>query len=354
MKRSLVVALGVSVLMLAGAVLSGCASDENGDSSGDVEPIRIGAVLSLSGSYSGLGTPERDAIVLEVERINGAGGINGRPIEVLIEDDATDEAKAQAAASKLLDQEGVVAIIGATGTGQSMAMRGDIERAGVAQVSMAGGNVITDQFSAWVFQTPWPNRLVVPFTLAHLQDSGISRLALISDAGGYGKDGVQVTRDSLADFDIEIVAEESFNRGDTDMSGQLTKIKAAGADAILVWSAGSEAATVLRNATDLGLGIPLFGAPGNARLELIEGAADAAEGFVFAAGHILVPESYGTDTDEYEVATDFIDRYTVAYGVGPDIFAGHAYDAFHIIVEALKRMPEGEIDPAALRDEIER
>ncbi len=348
------VALGVAVLLCAVAVLPGCTTDgEPGVDAGDAEPIRIGAVLSVTGPYAGLGVPERNAIELEVARINDAGGINGRPLEVLYEDDATDEAAAQAAAVKLIDRDGVVAIIGATGTGQSMAMRGDVERAGVAQVSMAGGNVITGEFSEWVFQTPWPNRVVVPFILSYLQEQGMTRVALISDSGGYGKDGVQITKEEAAGFGVEIVAEETYQRDDKDMTAQLTIIRGAAPDAIMLWGAGSEAPTVLKNAKDLGIEAPIIGAPGNARLELIEGAGDAAEGFTFAAGHILLPESYGVGTEAYEVATDFVDRYTEAYGVGPDIFAGHAYDALHIVVEALKRLPAEGFDAADVRDEIE-
>lgn len=361
--------LAAGTLLLSALLITGCAAQESGtapDEPVSTEPIRIGAVLSLTGSYAGLGTPEKNAIELEVAKINEAGGVNGRPIEVVYEDDATDAAAAQAAVGKLVDQEGVVAILGATGTGQTMGMRADIERAQIPQVSMAGGSVITDEFSKWVFQTPWPNRVVVPFTLQRLKDAEISKLAIISDSGGYGKDGLAVTKARAAEFGIQIVAEEVFNAGDTDMTAQLTKVDATDAQALWMWSAGSEAATILKNASDLELrkemteqrdgvtvGGVIVGAPGNARKELIEGAGAAAEGFEFAAGNILLPESYGTDTEAYKVATDFITRYEEKYGSAPDIFAGHAYDALHIVVAALSRLPEGEIDPTALRDEIE-
>jgi len=358
------------VFLAASLLLSACGGsgdDSSGASGTSGEPIKIGAVLSLTGSYAGLGTPEKNAIELEVAALNDAGGINGRPVEVVYEDDATDAAAAQAAVSKLIDQDGVVAVLGATGTGQTMGMRPDIERAQVPQVSMAGGSVITDEFSTWVFQTPWPNRVVVPFNLQMLRDAGITKLAVISDSGGYGKDGLAVTKANVADFGISIVAEEVFNAGDTDMTAQLTKIKGSDAQALWMWSAGSEAATILKNAEDLELraemteirnGVPnlggiIIGTPGNARKELIEGAGEAAEGFEFSAGHILLPESYGTDSEAYQVATDFIERYEAEYDTAPDIFAGHAYDALHIVTDALMRMPEGEIDTVALRDEIE-
>lgn len=358
----------IAVALTAALLLSGCSGTKSEESSSAEdtatgEPIKIGAVLSLTGTYAGLGTPEKNAIELEVARINDEGGINGRPIEVVYVDDATDAAAAQAAVSRLVDQEGVVAVLGATGTGQTMAMRPDIERAQVPQVSMAGGSVITDQFSSWVFQTPWPNRVVVPFDLKALQDAGVTKLAVISDSGGYGKDGLAVTKANVDKFGISIVAEEVFNAGDADMTAQLTKIKASDAQALIMWSAGSEAATILKNAADLelakdmaedGTGGILIGTPGNARKELIEGAGAAANGFLFSAGRILLPESYGTDSEAYKVATDFKERYEAEYGTAPDIFAGHAYDALHIVADALSRMPEGDIDPVALRDEIEK
>ncbi|MHB9002706.1 MAG: ABC transporter substrate-binding protein [Coriobacteriia bacterium] len=349
--------LVLSLALVLAVAIGGCAGEEPADNDGGAatsEPIRIGAVLSLTGSYAGLGVPEKNAIELEVDRINADGGINGRPIDVIVVDDGTDTAAAQAAVSQLIDQENVVAILGATGTGQSMAMRPDIERARVPQVSMAGGSLITDEFSDWVFQTPWPNRVVVPFDLQFMKDSGITRIGMIADSGGYGKDGVAVTERFADEFGMTVVAKESFNAGDADMTAQLTKIKAANPDAVILWAAGSEGATILKNWDSLGGTAPFFGTPGNARKELIQGAGSAADGFSFAAGHILLPQSYGADTKAYDIATDFIDRYTGEYGTEPDIFAGHAYDALGVVVDALLRMPEGDIDPGELRDEIEK
>jgi branched-chain amino acid transport system substrate-binding protein len=98
--------------------------------------------------------------------------------------------------------------------------------------------------------------------------------------------------------------------------------------------------------------MPLIGSHGNARVELIEGAEGAAEDFVFAAGKILIPEAWGEDNEEYAVATDFIERYTDRFGKAPDTFAGHAYDALYIIVEAIERLDD-EFTAEELRDEIE-
>jgi len=345
----------VALAVLAALALpTGCAgaSDTDGtDGAAGGEPYLIGAVVSLTGTYAGLGVPEKQAIELEVARVNEGGGINGRPVEVLFEDDATDAAKAQAATVRLIE-EGVIAVIGATGTGQTMAMRTDLERAGIPQISMAGGSVVTAEFSEWVFQTPWPNRVVVPFVLDRMAEAGYTEIGIISDTGGYGVDGRDIILASAATPGVTIVADEAFNPGDTDMTGQLTGIRGANPDAILMWAAGKEAAIIAKNMRQLNMEQPLFGGPGIARAEFIEGAGDAGEGVKLAAGKILVPDSYGEGTEPYTVASSFIERYTEAYGTAPDIFAGHAYDAFGLLADALGRI-EGEATPEAVRDALE-
>lgn len=359
--RILRLSLAVLEAALAAALavtLSACGAPDSasdgaeGDGAASGEPIKIGVVVSLTGTYAGLGEPEKAALEMEQERINAGGGVNGRPIELIFEDDATDEAKAVAAASKLIDQDGVVALIGATGTGQTMAMRSEVDRAGIPQVSMAGGTVITAQFDPLVFATPWSNTIVVPYTMKVLADAGIKKIGVITDTGGFGKDGLAVLEAEAPKAGIEIVSSQTFNPGDADMSTQVTKLKNSDADALVIWSAGKEAAIIAKNAKDLGVTVPVFGSHGNARVEFIQGAGPASEGIKIAAGKILVPEAYGADSEGFKVATDFVKRFTEKTGAAPSTFAGHAYDALYLIVEAAGRI-DGEITPAALRDQIE-
>ncbi len=350
--------LGAAMATALAVIMSGCAGSGSNPSTTEggssAEPIKIGAVVSLTGTYAGLGAPEKVALELEVKRINDAGGINGRPIELIIEDDGTDEAKAVAAASKLIDQDQVVAIIGGTGTGQTMAIRGDINKAAIPQVSMAGGSVITSDFDPLVFQTPWSNKLVIPFELAYMKRAGIAKLAVISDTGGFGKDGLSVLEAEAPKIGVQVVSNQTFNVGDTDFAAQLTKVKSSGADALLIISSGKEAAALVSQSKQLGVNTPLYGTHGNARLEFVTGAGDAAEGFILPAGKILIPESHGTDSEAYKVATSFIDTFTTASGgEKPSTFAGHAYDAINLIAEAAKRLGP-DVTPAGLRDEIEK
>lgn len=333
----------------------GCAktSGQPEKARGGEEPIKVGAILSLTGTYAAMGEAEKDALELEVKRINDSGGVDGRSLEQIIEDDATDEAKAVAAATKLIDQEGVVAILGATGTGGSMAIRNDIGRAGVPQISMAGGTVITAQFDPLVFQTPWSNTIVVPFVLERIKSDGYKKVALVSDSGGYGKDGRGVILEAAKKAGIEIVADETFNAGDTDMTAQLQKVKGSGADAFLLWTAGKEAATVVKGVRDLGIELPMYGGSGQARSEFIAGAGEAAEGFVIGTGRSFVASSWEGDSSEVLGSiTPFLEAYEAEFGEAPDIFAGHAYDALTILVAALEKAG-ADADGEALREAME-
>ena len=257
-------------------------------------------------------------------------------IEVIFEDDGTDEAKAVAAASKLIEQDKVVAIIGATGTGQTMAVRNEIDRAGIPQVSMAGGSAITAKFDPLVFQTPWSNNLVVPFTLAYLKKQGITKIGVITDTGGFGKDGqrgASPPRPPRPGVDDRLEPDVQPRRRRHDRAAdQHQELRCAGGGHVDLRQGGGHGRQERQaaRADDS----RSTAATATRAWSSSQGAGDAAEGFRFAAGKILLPESYGKDTAEYKTATEFVDRYTKAYGAAPSTFAGHAYDALYLIAEA--------------------
>ncbi|HEX9094267.1 MAG TPA: ABC transporter substrate-binding protein, partial [Coriobacteriia bacterium] len=281
------------------------------------------------------------------------GGVNGRPVEVIIEDDGSDVDKAVAATTKLIERDQVVAVIGSTGSGQSMAMRGDIDKAGVPQVSLGSSTEITGKFDKLVFQTPWTANLIVPLTLDYIKGKGLTKVGLITEDTGFGKDGRKLVKDLASGAGLTVVGDEVFKGADTDMTAQLTVLKSAGAEVVLMYSSVAASAIVPKNMKQLAMTAPLVGSHGIARQEFIDGAGDSAEGVVAFAGKVLAPETYGVDSEGYKTATGFVERYKAAYGKGPDHFAGHAYDGLFLVVEAAKRLT-GEFTPAQLRDEIEK
>jgi branched-chain amino acid transport system substrate-binding protein len=218
---------------------------------------------------------------------------------------------------------------------------------------MAGGNAITGTFDPLVFQTPWPNSIVVPFVLNKIAADQHSKVAVISDSSGYGKDGLAVITAEAPKRGLTIVANDTFKPGDTDFSAQLTKAKSSGADSVLLWTAGKEGAAIVKQAEALGLTAPMYGGSGQAKVEFPKGAGTAAEGFVFGTGKSLVPANWGEGTEEFKVVDDFAKRYQAAYNAAPDIFAGHAFDALNILADSVKRSG-GDTTPAKLRDAIEQ
>jgi len=181
----------------------------------------------------------------------------------------------------------------------------------------------------------------------------VTRIAVLSDTGGYGKDGLSVIEAQAPKAGMTIVANETFNPGDTDVSAQLTKVKGSDAQAVLLWNAGKEAAIVVKGARDLGIALPFYGGSGQARKEFPEGAGDASEGFTFGTGKSLIPANWGEGTEQYTTVSEFATRFETAYGEEPDIFAGHAFDAISLVADGLNRAG-ADADPAALRDAIEK
>lgn len=343
LRYSLAVLIAAMVVALSGAV-SGC-TVQPGDSSRANKPIRIGAVLSLSGTYASLGSAEKDALELEVAEINKRGGIDGHPIELLIEDDATQESKSVSATNKFIEKDRVLAILGGSGTGISMAMRPLVEQANIAQISLAGGSVIIEPVSKNVFQTPWSTRLLQDTLFSYLAENNLKKVALVTDSGGYGKDGRAMALDLGKKHQLEFVVDTTFNPQDTDMTAQVQQIKNSSVDAVVVWNAGKETPLFLRQLKDAGVELPIFGGSGQARQEFLDGAQDSAENVTIITGKSFVPLSWGEGTEEYRVNTEFATRFSEKYGHTPDIFAGHAFDALHLIVDSLKRV---DLDKAGL------
>ncbi|HEX9093562.1 MAG TPA: ABC transporter substrate-binding protein [Coriobacteriia bacterium] len=347
----------IAVALAVAVALGGCTGTTGGSTTtgpATGTPIKVGAVLSLTGAQAALGEPEKNVIEMEVKRINEAGGINGHKLDVVIQDDASNVDQAVTATTKLIEQEKVLAIIGSTGTGQTMQMRGEIDKAKIPQVSLAGGLVVTGQFDPLVFQTPWSNALVVPTTLEYLKSKGFTKVGLITEDTTFGKDGRKLVKETAAANGLTIVGDEVFKGADTDMTAQLTVLKGGSPDVILMWSSVAASAIVPKNMKQLNMTTPLVGSHGIASQAFVTGAGDAAEGITMFAGKILAPEAYGKDTEGYKLATGFIDRYKAAYGKAPgSTFAGHAYDGLYLVVEAMNRLPEG-FTAAQLRDEIEK
>ncbi len=317
------------------------------------EPIKIGSFLSVTGGASFLGDPEKKTFEMYVEKINAEGGVLGRPVELVLYDDGTNAKEALTFVKRLIQQDEVDVIIGGTTTGNTMAVIREIEKAGVPFISLAGAGIIIDPVKKWVFKTPHTDRLAVDKIFRDMKARGLSKVGLLSGSGGFDKSCRKNVQSLAGDHGIEIVADETHGKGDTDMTPQLTKIKnTAGLQAFLYCGFGAPTSIVAKNYKQLGMTVPHYQTHGSASMRFIKGAEGAAEGVRLPAAALLVVDQLPESHPQKAVAGAYKSAYEGRYKDSISTFGGHAYDGLFIAVEAIKRA--GSTDKEKVRAEIEK
>lgn len=315
--------------------------------------IKIGSTLAQTGPASFLGDPEAKTLKMLVAELNAKGGINGELIELIMYDDGADPNKARTFATRLIEDDEVVAVIAGSTTGATMAMIPVFEEAGIPFISLAGAVVIIDPVKQWVFKTPHTDLMACAKIFGDMQARGLSKIGMISGTGGFGKSMRGQCVGLAGDYGIEIVADETYGPKDADMTPQLTKIgNTDGLQAVLNPGFGQGPAIVTRNFRQLNIKVPLYQSHGVASKSYIELAGDAAEGVRLPASALLVADKLPGDDPQKPVVVGYRDAYEAATGNPVSTFGGHAYDAFHMLVGAIERA--GSTDPAAIRAEIEK
>ena len=316
------------------------------------DPIKIGAVLSVTGPAAFLGDPELKTMQLYVERINKAGGVLGRQIQLVHYDDGTDAGKANSFAKRLIDDDKVDVIVGGTTTGSTMSMVPLVEKAEIPFISLAGAVVIIDPVKKWVFKTPHTDRMAAEKVFEDMKKRGLTKIALISDTGGFGASGKKETEALAPKMGMTLLASETYGSKDTDMTPQLTKIKnTAGVQAVFVFSFGQGGAVVNKNFKQLGMTVPLYHAHGVASEEFIKLSGPAGEGVRLPAAALLVADKLPANDPQKPVVTAYRGAYEGKYKSDVSTFGGHAYDGLMLAVDAIKRA--GSTDKAKVRDAIE-
>lgn len=327
---------------------------------GEEPTIKIGAVFAITGKASWLGEPEANTVRMMAGQINEAGGINGRKLELIVKDSQGQGDRAVNAVRELI-REDVVAIVGPSRSGTSMAVASICEEEQVPLISCAALAQIVEpepgKVRAWVFKTPHKDSHVVQRIYEHMQAQGMTKVALITGTTGFGAGGRTKLQESAKDFGIEVVADETYGPADTDMTMQLLKIKAKNPDALVNWSIVPAQSIMMKNMQQLGITAQLYQSHGFGNYAYLKAAGDAAEGVIFPAGRALVADKLPEDHVQYAVLTKLKQDYESQFEDPLSTFAGHAFDALMIAVEAAKRL---EVDPSdlgayrqALRDEIE-
>lgn len=323
------------------------------------EPIKIGAFYSLSGPAAAIGTPTKLVTQMVVEKINKEGGINGRPIELVLGDTESEPTKAVMVAKKFINVDKVAAIIGPDRTDLGMAVKKLIEDAGIPTFMTVGGDPVImgggplGTFK-WVFKSPQRSSTAVEKVYAYLQKQNLKKVALITASDGFGKDGKGWLEKLAPKYGITIVADESFNPKDTDMTSQLTKIAGASPEAIVCWTIGPAGAIVAKNVKQLNIKTPLFQCHGLPDPKYIELAGPSAEGNVMPSTKLMGWEQLPDNDPQKPVIKDFVHLYNDVYKYNKEFplnaHSGYAWDAIYIVANAMKKAGT---DPEKLREAIE-
>jgi len=315
------------------------------------DPIKIGALFAVTGPAAFLGEPERNSAKMVVDEINKAGGVKGRKLELVVYDTAGDATKAVQLATRLIKDDKVVAIIGPSTTGETMAVIPVAEKEQIPLISCSAGSKITDPVKKWVFKTAQNDSLAVGRIYEYLQKNRQTNVAILTVSDGFGSSGREQLKGQAARYGITIVSDDTYGPKDTDMTAQLTKIRGTQAQAVICWGTNPGPAVIARNAHQLGVKTPLFMSHGVSSKKFIELAGDSAEGIKLPSGKVVVADLLPNSDSQKKSLLAFVKDYQNHYKAEGDHFGGHAWDAVMLIRSAVEN---GAYTPAAIRDQLEK
>lgn len=306
------------------------------------EPIVIGASLQLSGPVAYVGESVRQGMSLQVDAVNAAGGLLGRPVRVVFRDHENVPDKAVTNVREMIERDKVVAIVGESSSGTALAVGPIIGAAGLPWViSVATNTSITQRPEnvTAVRVSPYDG-LQAPFVIARAV-AKYKKIALLSDTSGYGQGGRGDLLAALKANNVTPVADETYKVGEPNMSAQLSRIRASGADVIILWSLGPDAAQIRRNMRTMSFELPTIGGWGLENQSFLKLAGRYAEGTI-----LVSVDPLSKDTPAVRAYRDAYDkRYGLAKMEYPSAVA-LSYDAMGLMLQAIKQA--GSTDPKAV------
>jgi branched-chain amino acid transport system substrate-binding protein len=317
------------------------------------QTVKIGAIYSISGPGSFLGAPEDKVLRALADEANKKGGINGHKVELVIYDTEGNTGKAAQQYRRLATSDDVQVIFGPSSSGESLAVKELANELKVPTLMHGGAEAITKPVTPWVFNTPPTDRISLSGLLAHMKKMGITSVAMLSAADGFGQSGKNILNELAPQYGIKVVAQEEFNRTDADMTAQVLKAKAANPDSMIIWSALPGPVVILRAAQTAGFNKPIFTSYGAGTNDLVTQAGGAAEGLYLYSLRMLAPDSIPANDPAKSAATQLNNVYMAYYKVPAPVYAQHAYDAFIILEKAIQSI-KGPVTRESIRDALEK
>lgn len=341
--RRTIIALGLIAAIFSSYGCTSRTSDKCADPGG---VIKVGVYGDLTGQTSSFGQSTRNGSQMAADEINAAGGINGRQVQLIHEDDQGEPGKAATVVAKLINQDQVRALIGEVASSNSIAAAPNAQEGRVPMISPSSTNPKVTQIGNYIFRVcfidPFQGEVMAKFAANTLK---AKRAAILFDSNSdYSKGLIQFFKQSFVDkLGGQIVAEQAYAQRDRDFTGQLTQIRSANPDVIYVPGYYQEVGVIAKQTKQLGINAPLLGGDGWDSPQLWDLGGESLNGS-------YISNHYSVD-DPSPVIQDFVKRYKAKFnGVAPDALAALAYDAMMVLADSIKRANGTEC--AALRDAI--
>ncbi len=314
------------------------------------ETVKVGAILAVTGPASFLGSPEARTLEMMVADLNAKGGLNGKKVVLVVKDSGASAEKAVSFAKQLIEEEKVIAIIGPSTSGETMAIKALAEESKTPLISCAAAEVIVNPLARYVFKTPQKDSQAVIRIYQQMKVMGLTKVAIFSSNTGFGKAGKEQLEKLAPEYGIQVVLSEVYDSKATDLTAEVTKLKASNAQAVVNWSIEPAQAIVIKNVRQLGLTMPIFQSHGFGNIGYVKAAGAAAEGVIFPAGRLLIADQLPASNPQKKVLVAYKSEYEGKFKEDVSTFGGHGYDAMLLFAEAYKK---GGTDRAKLRDALE-
>jgi branched-chain amino acid transport system substrate-binding protein len=332
----------LSVAIAANLLFSLACQPGGGGSGGD--KVRIGVFMSLTGSTANFGISSTNAIKMAADEANAAGGINGKQIDILVQDDRSDASEAATIVTKFVTQDGVHAILGEVASSRSIAAAPIAQNAKIPMLTPSSTNPDVTKKGDFIFRScfidPYQGAAIAQFAARTL---GAKRAAILVDRKNDYSTGLEkVITATFTKMGGQIVGTQSYQEGDQDFNAQLTSLKGSSPEVIFVPGYYNDVGLIAKQARDKGITVPLLGGDGWDSAQLYAIGGTALNGSFFSNHY----SPYDTDPKVQK----FVNDYKGRYGAVPDALAATAYDAALIMFDAIKRSKS--LDGPAIRDAL--
>jgi len=320
MKRILIASI------VAASLLSAC-----NPQAGSGDKVRIGVFMSLTGTTANFGISSVNGIKMAADEVNKAGGINGKQVDILVQDDRSDASEAATIVTKFVTQDQVHAILGEVASSRSIAAAPIAQNAKIPMLTPSSTNPEVTKKGDYIFRScfidPVQGAAIAQFAAKSL---GAKTAAIMVDRKNDYSTGLEkVIDETFTRLGGKIVATQSYQEGDQDFNAQLTSLKGGNPEVIFVPGYYNDVGLIAKQARDKGIKVPLIGGDGWDSTQLYAIGGSALNGSYFTNHY----SPYDTDPKVQK----FVNDYKARYGNLPDALAATAYDAAHIMFDAIKR-----------------